>query len=64
MIVCRDEALAKKLRAFREHAWEPRYFHHVIGGNFRLNEIQAAILALSFHFGKVGGCAASSGGFL
>src|SRR6266513_6036476 len=46
MIVCRDEALAKKLRAFREHGMEPRYFHHVIGGNFRLDAIQAAILGV------------------
>jgi dTDP-4-amino-4,6-dideoxygalactose transaminase len=46
MIACRDETLAKKLRAFREHGMEPRYFHHVIGGNFRLDEIQAAILSV------------------
>ncbi len=50
MIVCRDEALAKKLRAFREHGMEPRYFHHVIGGNFRLDEIQAAILGVKLPF--------------
>jgi len=46
MIVCRDEELARKLRTFREHGMGPRYFHHVIGGNFRLDEIQAAILAI------------------
>ena len=46
MVVCRDEKLADKLRIFREHGMEPRYFHHVIGGNFRLDEIQAAILAV------------------
>jgi dTDP-4-amino-4,6-dideoxygalactose transaminase len=46
MIVCRDEELAQKLRTFREHGMEPRYFHHVVGGNFRLDEIQAAILAV------------------
>src|SRR5947199_2799722 len=46
MIVCGDEELAQKLRTFREHGMEPRYFHHVIGGNFRLDEIQAAILAV------------------
>jgi dTDP-4-amino-4,6-dideoxygalactose transaminase len=46
MIICRDTELAKKLRIFRDHGMEPRYFHSVIGGNFRLDEIQAAILAV------------------
>jgi dTDP-4-amino-4,6-dideoxygalactose transaminase len=46
MIVCRDEELARKLRTFREHGMEPRYFHHAVGGNFRLDEIQAAILGV------------------
>lgn len=44
LVVCRDEALAHKLRVCRQHGMEPRYFHHFIGGNFRLDEIQAAIL--------------------
>ncbi len=46
MIVCRDDQFAKKLRIFRDHGMDPRYFHGVIGGNFRLDEIQAAILAV------------------
>jgi dTDP-4-amino-4,6-dideoxygalactose transaminase len=46
MVVCRDDKLAQKLRSFREHGMEPRYFHHFIGGNFRLDEMQAAILAV------------------
>ncbi len=44
MITCRDDALAQKLRVCRQHGMEPRYFHHFVGGNFRLDEIQAAIL--------------------
>jgi dTDP-4-amino-4,6-dideoxygalactose transaminase len=50
MIVCRDNGLARKLRTFREHGMGPRYFHHVIGGNFRLDEIQAAILGVKLRY--------------
>jgi len=46
MVVCRDDKLANRLRSFREHGMEPRYFHHIIGGNFRLDEMQAAILGV------------------
>jgi dTDP-4-amino-4,6-dideoxygalactose transaminase len=46
MIICQDAALAKRLRHCRQHGMEPRYFHHFIGGNFRLDEIQAAILGV------------------
>jgi dTDP-4-amino-4,6-dideoxygalactose transaminase len=48
MILCRDEAFAKRLRVCRQHGMEPRYYHHFIGGNFRLDEIQAAILSVKF----------------
>jgi dTDP-4-amino-4,6-dideoxygalactose transaminase len=50
MIVCQDEALARKLRILRNHGMEPRYFHHVVGGNFRLDEMQAAILGVKLPF--------------
>jgi dTDP-4-amino-4,6-dideoxygalactose transaminase len=46
MIICRDESFASHLRHCRQHGMEPRYYHHFIGGNFRLDEIQAAILAV------------------
>jgi dTDP-4-amino-4,6-dideoxygalactose transaminase len=46
MIICRDAGLAKKLRILRNQGMEPRYYHHVVGGNVRLDEIQAAILAV------------------
>ncbi len=50
MIVCQDETRASKLRILRNHGMEPRYFHHVVGGNFRLDEMQAAILGVKLPF--------------
>jgi dTDP-4-amino-4,6-dideoxygalactose transaminase len=50
MIVCQDEAFAKHVRTCRQHGMEPRYYHHFIGGNFRLDEIQAAILGVKLPY--------------
>ena len=50
MVICRDEAFAERLRACRQHGMEPRYYHHFIGGNFRLDEMQAAILGAKLPF--------------
>lgn len=44
LILSNDDELAHKIRICRQHGMEPRYFHHFIGGNFRLDEIQAAVL--------------------
>jgi dTDP-4-amino-4,6-dideoxygalactose transaminase len=46
MVTCRDDELARELRIFRDQGMDPRYYHGIIGGNFRLDEIQAAILAV------------------
>ena len=43
-ITANDDALAKKLIDFRVHGMRPKYFHHYVGGNFRIDALQAAML--------------------
>jgi dTDP-4-amino-4,6-dideoxygalactose transaminase len=44
MIVCNDPALHERLIAMRAHGSKPKYHHKFVGGNFRLDPLQAAIL--------------------
>jgi len=46
MVVCDDDELAAKLRALRNHGMETRYFHQWLGGNFRIDALQSAVLGV------------------
>jgi dTDP-4-amino-4,6-dideoxygalactose transaminase len=44
LLTAMDDELAKRARLLRTHGMEPRYYHHLVGANFRMDALQAAIL--------------------
>jgi dTDP-4-amino-4,6-dideoxygalactose transaminase len=44
LLTTNDDALMKRARLLRSHGAEPKYFHALIGGNFRIDALQAAFL--------------------
>ena len=50
MCTTNDKNLAEKLRVLRVHGGKSRYHHDIIGGNFRLDEIQAAVLRVKLKY--------------
>ncbi len=44
MVVTNDADLNDRLLVMRSHGSKPKYFHKVVGGNFRLDPLQAAVL--------------------
>ncbi|GAB7389275.1 DegT/DnrJ/EryC1/StrS family aminotransferase [Bacillaceae bacterium] len=50
MIVTNSEEIAEKIRVLRVHGSKPKYYHHVLGFNSRLDEMQAAILNVKFPY--------------
>lgn len=46
LLTCDDDVLAEKARVLRAHGAKPKYHHHFVGGNFRLDALQAALLAV------------------
>lgn len=50
MCVTNDQALGEKLDILRVHGGKPKYYHPLIGGNFRIDELQAAVLNVKFAY--------------
>jgi dTDP-4-amino-4,6-dideoxygalactose transaminase len=44
MLVCNDDLLGETARLLRTHGSKPKYYHKLVGGNFRLDSMQAAFL--------------------
>lgn len=50
MCTTNDDELAEKLSILRLHGGKPKYYHAVVGGNFRLDALQAAVLLVKLQY--------------
>jgi dTDP-4-amino-4,6-dideoxygalactose transaminase len=50
MVTTSEEEMAEKLKILRAHGSKPKYYHHEVGGNFRLDALQAAVLLVKLKY--------------
>ncbi|MDM8006724.1 MAG: DegT/DnrJ/EryC1/StrS family aminotransferase [Phycisphaerae bacterium] len=50
MVLANDEQLAEKVALIRQHGSKPKYYHRLVGANFRLDTLQAAALLVKLKY--------------
>jgi dTDP-4-amino-4,6-dideoxygalactose transaminase len=50
LVTTNDDELMEKIRILRDHGQNPKYFYRMIGGNFRLDAIQGAVLSVKLKY--------------